>query len=171
MMRSIFLIGFMGSGKTLVGGELAAQLNSHFIDLDHLVETREGRSITEIFAESGEAYFRQKESLALQSLLLHGNAVIATGGGTPVFFDNMQWMNKNGLTIYLQADPEILFRRLLNERNHRPLLQAKSPEELKTFIAQKLTEREPVFRTAQFSIGVFEKSPTTIVAEIIRLLD
>src|SRR5436853_6290275 len=99
LMSKVFLIGFMGSGKTFLGKQLAQLLNYEFIDLDEWIEQREKKSIAEIFSEDGEEYFRKKESQQLKLLAEKNNAVIATGGGTPCFHDNMKWMNDHGFTI------------------------------------------------------------------------
>src|SRR5437773_11285939 len=99
--KFIFLMGFMGSGKTFFGKQLAQLLNYEFIDLDELIGKNEGATIAEIFFSKGEAYFRSKESSLLKSLSQNENAVIATGGGTPCFHDNMKWMNEHGITVYL----------------------------------------------------------------------
>src|SRR5438309_12108249 len=111
----------MGSGKTFLGKQLAELISYEFIDLDESMEKDEGASIAAIFSSKGEAYFREKESLLLKSLLQNKNAVIATGGGTPCFYDNMKWMNEYGVAVYLKLSSEILFQRLKPEINHRPL--------------------------------------------------
>src|SRR5215217_1973749 len=113
-MNSVFLIGFMGSGKTFVGKKLAQLLKTTFIDLDEVIEKSEEKTISQIFSQNGEEFFRERESHYLKSLSERSNVVIATGGGTPCFHDNMKWMNENGITIYLKAKSEILFDRLKN---------------------------------------------------------
>lgn len=152
-MPKIFLIGFMGSGKTTVGKQLALLLHADFIDLDKLIEEKEQASISTIFERNGEQYFRERESFFLKSLAASGDVVIATGGGTPCFFDNMEWMNDNGVTIYLKATPKLLSDRLRKERDHRPLLRGRSDEEVLDFIHQKLSEREKFYATAQVVVG------------------
>lgn len=144
----IFLIGFMGSGKSYVGKGLAQLLNHPFIDLDDYLEEKEGRSISNIFANEGADTFRILEQKYLYEMEQHPHTVIATGGGAPCFFDNMKWMKGKGLTIYLDTPPSILVERLKNETTHRPLLQNKTTAELTHFIAKKLAERQPYYRQA-----------------------
>ena len=110
-----FLIGFMGSGKTYVGKRLANELDIPFYDLDEYIEEKEGKKISEIFNEKGEEYFRQVERMCLRDFGIIGDAVIACGGGTPCFFDNMEWINKTGTSIYLQTPVKIIVDRLLKE--------------------------------------------------------
>lgn len=144
----IYLTGFMGSGKTHVGKHLATKLQRPFIDLDHEIERVENRDIPTIFKMEGEDYFRKIEQQILKSTINHPNAIISCGGGTPVFFDNMEWMNTNGLTIFLDTSVDILVRRLRQEPQHRPLLQSKNTEELATYISKKLEERRPFYEEA-----------------------
>ncbi len=144
----VFLIGFMGSGKTSLGYPLAQLLRFEFIDLDQWIEQREGKTIHELFVQEGESVFRQKERAYLRSLPL-GQRVIATGGGTPCHEQNMDWMNRVGTTVYLQVDAQILYERLLPHRNERPLLRHLSPEELLPFIKRLLAQREPYYRQAK----------------------
>lgn len=144
----IFLIGFMGSGKSHVGRQLAASMGMDFLDLDVQIEKDQQRSIRQIFEQEGEATFRQIEREALHHLVLQENLIVACGGGTPCFFDNMDWMNKQGITIYLQTPVSILVQRLKPEKNHRPLLQNLDDEGLHIFIGAKLAEREPFYLRA-----------------------
>ena len=147
-MRRIFLIGFMGSGKTHTGKLLARILQLPFIDLDGYIESQTGRSVTELFAEAGEVRFRELEAAALRDLLRWNAAIIACGGGTPCYHNNMEWMNENGVTVYLETPPEVLARRLAPEMGHRPLLHGQTPETLPDFIAGRLALREPFYRQA-----------------------
>ena len=142
----IFLTGFMGSGKTHVGRRLAARLGLPFIDLDAAVEQRAGRSVREIFAQSGEPEFRQLESQLLREVALLPMFVLATGGGTPCHDDNMRWMSSRGITVFLDVDVSILARRLANERVQRPLLHG--GEDLAALITAKLDERRNCYETA-----------------------
>jgi shikimate kinase len=168
--KFIFLIGFMGSGKTFLGKQLAQLLNYDFIDLDEEIEKDEYASIAEIFSSKGEAYFRSKESSFLKSLLQNQNAVIATGGGTPCFHDNMKWMNEHGISVYLKVSPEILFKRLKPQINHRPLLAGKSDQEVSSFIVSKLHEREQYYMQAALVINGETASPHSILQELTELL-
>ncbi|MEP7127366.1 MAG: shikimate kinase [Chitinophagales bacterium] len=148
-MSNIYLIGFMGSGKTTVGKQLASLLQYDFIDLDEYLQKKEGATITQLFEEKGEAYFRERESHYLKSLDGSERLVVSTGGGAPCFFDNMEWMNKHGTTVYLKAAPGLLADRLAKGRDHRPLLKGKSEQEVLEFIRQKLAERENFYLTAK----------------------
>lgn len=139
----VFLTGFMGSGKTTVGQMLARALDWQFIDLDQHIEKQEGQSIRDIFETSGEVAFRQMEHKALKEVSLLSHVIVSTGGGTPCFHGNMDWMNQSGLTIYLKLDAKVLKDRLMPARKSRPLIANKSDSELLDFIREKLAEREP----------------------------
>lgn len=149
MTAHIFLLGFMGSGKSYLGERLAVRLGCPFVDLDRLIEAGEGKIIAEIFAELGEAAFRDLERHYLHTLENQAPAVVATGGGTPCFFDNMDWMNAHGTTVFLETPVETLFERLRHERAARPLLAGLSEAELCLFIEKKLGEREVWYRRAR----------------------
>jgi shikimate kinase len=144
----IFLVGFMGCGKTTLGRKLAARLGCMFMDLDHVFETKEGMSIGAYFTEHGEDKFRKTESELLQTSKYPEHAVVATGGGLPRFFDNMEWMNARGKTIYIKLPAKTLADRLTHEKDERPLLRERHGEALVTFIAEKLEEREPFYNKA-----------------------
>jgi len=145
----VFLIGFMGSGKTTVGKMLSHSLNWRFIDLDQLIEKKEGQSITQIFATKGELAFRQLEHEVLKEVADYSNVIISTGGGTPCYHGNMDFINQKGLSIYLESDAETLKNRLLPAKKSRPLIADKSEEELLNFIKEKLSEREPWYNKAK----------------------
>ena len=146
---NVFLIGFMGSGKSFIGKQLASQLKMDYCDLDLLIEEEAGMSISEIFAEQGEAHFRALEQKALHQTLLLENTIISTGGGVPCFFDNMQWMNQKGLTVYLKTPAPLLAERLRSEMEHRPLLAHLSQSELIRFIEEKIEQRRSYYEQAQ----------------------
>jgi len=152
----IFLLGFMGSGKSHVGKRLAELLNWQFIDLDDYLEAQEGRSINEIFGQHGEDHFRQLEQQYLRAMRDFPEVIVATGGGTPCFFDNLEWMNRHGLTIYLKTPPQILAERLQYGTEQRPLLRGKTFWELKDFIAKKLDERGRFYEGAAVVYEVSE---------------
>lgn len=145
----IFLLGFMGSGKSHTGRRLASLLEMQFIDLDYWIENQQNRTIPAIFETEGETAFREIERNALHHMTQFENAVIACGGGTPCFFDNMNWMNQQGLTIYLDTPIEVLVKRLKPERAHRPLLKDLNDSELYQFIEDKLITRLFYYQQAQ----------------------
>lgn len=138
----IFIIGFMGSGKTTAGKKLASLLGWKFIDLDKKIEEYTGKTIPEIFAGNGEEYFRGIETQLLRNLKSQTNTVISTGGGTPCHSDNMDFMINTGLTIYLKLTPGQLKSRLSGSKGERPLIKDLEPVALQTFIEEKLSDRE-----------------------------
>jgi len=145
----IFLIGFMGCGKTRMGKSISSKAEKPFIDLDTLIEHTQNLSIPEIFSLKGENGFREIERDTLQHSAFADDAIISTGGGAPCFFDNMEWMNKNGLTIFIDPPVKVLADRLINAKTERPLVKNKSFDELLVFIEEKLNERRPFYEQAQ----------------------
>lgn len=145
---TIILVGFMGSGKTTFGMKLAKKLNYQFVDTDKEIEELVGMSIESIFNTKGEKYFRQLEKQYIQKLKVQ-NVVIATGGGMPCFYDNMEYLNKIGVTVYLEYSSQELFERLKNETVNRPLLKHKSEEDLFNYIDNLLLKRERFYLQAQ----------------------
>lgn len=145
----VYILGFMGSGKTTVGKQLARLLQYNFVDLDKAIEQAQNKSIQQIFADDGEAFFRELEKTQLQKTITYTATVISCGGGTPCFFDNMALMNNNGITIYLQMNAKELFSRLNNTKKERPLLAGKTDDELLLFIEEKLMEREAFYKKAK----------------------
>lgn len=148
----IFLIGFMGSGKSTAGRKLASQLNWSFIDLDEKIQKMEGMKIPDIFSLRGEPYFRKLETKALQELKSETNTVISTGGGTPCFGDNMDFMLDSGLTIYIRMSPVSLKKRLEGSAEGRPLLKEIDRKDLQGYITAKLAEREKWYSRAEIII-------------------
>jgi shikimate kinase len=144
----IFLIGFMGSGKTTLGRKLASKMGYEFIDLDHKLEQQVELSIAEYFSFFGEDAFRKLESEVLKKTVYSENVVISTGGGLPCYFDNMDWMKANGKTVYIKLSPKTLADRLETGKEERPLLQDKHGDDLVVFIEQKLAEREKYYSQA-----------------------
>jgi shikimate kinase len=140
--RIIYIIGFMGSGKSTAGKKLASMLGWNFIDLDKCVEEYTGKSIPDIFAQNGEEYFRKTETKLLRNINTHTNSIISTGGGTPCYSDNMDFMLNSGLTLYLKLTPAQLKSRLTGSKTERPLIKNLNPQELQIFIEEKLAERE-----------------------------
>jgi len=151
-MPSIFLVGFMGSGKTSLGKRLAKLLCFDFFDTDAEIERITGKTALQIFETDGENFFREKERAVVAKLSQKTSAVVAVGGGAPCFFDNMQRMNEAGLTIYLQATPKMLKQRLLKHKHQRPLLKDIPNEKLETYIAQLLHQREPDYRKCRITV-------------------
>ena len=140
-MRPIFLIGYMGCGKSTLGRTVAALTGWQFIDLDNYIEQRFHRTVREIFAESGEETFRRREQAMLHEVADFEDVIVACGGGTPCYFDNMDWMNSHGTTVFLNTSIDKLHRRLMRGRHKRPLIADKSDEELLIFIQKALDER------------------------------
>lgn len=153
-MKSIILIGYMCVGKTTIGKSLARDLGLMFYDLDWYIEERYHKRISEIFAESGEAGFREIERRMLHEVAEFENVVISCGGGTPCFFDNMEYMNGQGETLYLKATPDVLFGHLKMGKSVRPLLLNKTPDEVKVFIEEQLARREPFYSQARHTLDV-----------------
>lgn len=148
----IYLIGYMGCGKSTLGRRLSEHLGLQFVDMDHYIEERNCKTIPQIFSEEGEAEFRKKERKALEELSEFTDIVIATGGGAPCFFDNIDLMNKTGNTIYLNIDPKILADRLLKSKTERPLIKGKSRDELVAFIDDTLKKRNEFYLQAKYQI-------------------
>lgn len=153
-MIRVILIGYMGAGKTTVGKELAKALGVQFYDLDWYIETRMRKTVKQIFDEKGEEGFRKIEHSMLHEVAEFENVVISCGGGTPCFFDNIDYMNQQGDTIYLQASPEILYQHLQMGKGVRPLLLNKTPEEVKVFIREQLAYREQFYLKASHILDV-----------------
>ncbi|MGM0496669.1 MAG: shikimate kinase [Bacteroidota bacterium] len=163
----IFLIGFMGSGKSTVGKKLANKLNYGFLDVDEMIQKGEDTAIEEIFQNMGEAYFRQLENKYLRSLPENsGNYVIATGGGLPCHDGNMEYMNQRGLTVYLKMNTGQLFYRLKHAKKSRPLLQNKTEDEIVEYIKKKLGEREPFYNQANIVFDAFNLKITELAEQI-----
>lgn len=156
MTKHVFLIGFMGCGKTYWGSWSAERVSCPFIDLDRRIELNEGKTISDIFREAGESGFRELESRHLHELKDISPAVIATGGGAPCFFDNLNWMRSVGITIYLRTPVEVLFERLKTGKAERPLLKDLSDRELSGFIRERLEIREPFYIQADYTLEYTE---------------
>lgn len=138
----------MGCGKSFWGKQLAQILHFDFVDLDALIEEQQGMTIPQIFDEFGETEFRRREYQALHSLKNRENVVVSTGGGAPCFNNNMEWMNQNGKTIFLQLEPEVLMERILNSDDQRPLVANKNRTELLDYIQRHLQLRLPFYLQA-----------------------
>lgn len=145
MAKHLFLIGFMGAGKSYWGQKLAARKNMPFIDLDRRIEDQTGKTVPQLFQELGAGEFRLLEQQVLHTIVDLPASIVATGGGTPCFFDNLAWMKKHGRTVYLQTPLPVLLERLALERKDRPLLAALSEAEFPAFVEKLLAERASVY--------------------------
>jgi shikimate kinase len=148
----IYIIGFMGSGKTTTGKKLASHLGWSFIDLDKLIEKHVGKTVPEIFSQKGEDYFREIETRLLRTLRSDTNTVISTGGGTPCYRDNMDFMIESGLTLYLKLTPGELKSRLSGSKGGRPLIKDLDEVKLQSFIEEKLAEREKCYERSDITV-------------------
>ena len=166
--KNIFLTGFMGTGKSTVGKLLAKQIKRGFIDLDHLIEFREGRTVSKIFEVEGESYFRNLESSLLKEICNNHRLIIATGGGSLLSEENFQLVQKCGLTILLKADPEIIALRVRKERNIRPLLS--DIDEPISRIISLLEQREDKYNRFKHQIDTSALNTEQVVAKIIELV-
>ena len=153
-MNRIILIGYMGAGKTTIGKALSKELGATFYDLDWYIESRMRKTVAQIFAEKGEEGFRKMEYNMLHEVAEFEDVIISCGGGTPCFFDNMDYLNQQGDVIYLKATPETLYKHLLMAKVERPLLKDKTPEELIAYITEHLKEREPFYEKAHHTLDV-----------------
>lgn len=155
----IFLIGFMGSGKSYSGRRLAKAMRYTFIDLDDEIEAKAKLTISEIFDQFGEIQFRKLEQQTLQGLKQKSNTIIACGGGTPCFYNNMDWINENGMSVYLKTPASLLAKRLLKGIDKRPLLHGQTKEKLISYIESKIKERAPYYQQAHV---IFDQSTASI---------
>lgn len=153
-MKCIILTGYMCAGKTTVGKALAKELGRTFYDLDWYVEERFHKKVSRIFEEHGEAHFRDLEHRMLHEVAEFEDIVLACGGGTPCFFDNMAYMNAVADTFYLKASPETLMQHIAISKGNRPLLKGKSPEELREYITAQLAQREPFYEQAHHIVDI-----------------
>ena len=164
---TIYLIGFMGSGKSYTAAALAEHLGRPYIDLDAVIEREEGRSISDIFAHDGEEIFRDLETKYLHTLT-DPELIVATGGGAPCFNDNLEWMNDWGITVFLDPSLDILVQRLTDARDHRPLLQEES--ELRDIITEKLKSRRPIYEQASLHLA-YDDPHTPVVSRLAEYLE
>ncbi len=149
----IYLIGFMGSGKSFWGRKLSESMKLPFFDLDDMIVQQENKPVTDIFMEKGEEYFRGIEKEILHDLTAsHENFIISCGGGTPCFFGNIDYMKSNGKVIWLNTAADVLIDRLLKEKKHRPLLSDIPDEDMKAFIMKKLHDRKLYYEQAHLSL-------------------
>ncbi|MCX5695673.1 MAG: shikimate kinase [Candidatus Omnitrophica bacterium] len=165
-MKNIYLVGFMGTGKSAVGSELAKNKKWRFVDLDELIELKERRSIPDIFAQAGEPYFRRVESKVLKEVAKEKNFVVGCGGGIVIDERNIKIMKKSGIVICLSAEPAVILKRVSGS-THRPLLNVKNPKER---IGLLLKLRSPYYALADKTIDTSKFSVKEVVAKILKLL-
>ena len=162
----VYLIGYMGSGKTTVGKKLARALDYSFVDLDYLIEEEQGQSISKIFDEQGEDAFREIEKLELHKTFSLNDTVVSLGGGTPCYFDNLEQINKHGRSVYLKLSAASLASRLQNSKTPRPIIKGLSDGELFEFVQQQLGEREQFYNRSHLLI----KGENLKVQELVEIL-
>ncbi|MFH1768668.1 MAG: shikimate kinase [Candidatus Omnitrophota bacterium] len=166
MNKNIYLVGFMGAGKSAVGKELSARTNKNFIEMDEIIEQKEGMAISDIFAKKGENYFRLREKALLADIAKDENLIVSCGGGVVIDQDNIILLKKTGFMIWLEADIETLYRRTKSCVN-RPLLDVANPEEK---IRQLLKQRQAFYREAHFWLDTSHLSVDQVADEIARKL-
>jgi shikimate kinase len=165
----IYLIGFMGCGKSHWGKLLSRKLQIPYFDLDEQIVANEGRSINDIFEQEGEEYFRLKEKEVLYILTeSHDDFVMACGGGTPCFFNNIDYMNRSGVSVWISSSIDSLFERLIKEKEKRPLIRELSDEQLFAYITKKYADRRIYYQQATVIIDdevTLEKLMDSIYSE------
>ncbi len=167
----IVLMGYMASGKSVIGNTLAELLNLPFIDLDNYIEEEEQMTISDIFSKKGEIYFREIENRYLDLLLnKDANFILSLGGGTPCYANNLKLITYKSTAIYLNASINTIYERLLQEREKRPIVMNIKDTHLKEFIAKHLFERNPFYQEAHYQVSVDNKSVKEVIDEIIQLL-
>ncbi len=164
----IFLIGFMGCGKTHWGKQLSEKLQLPFIDLDEKLSEKEGKPITEIFETEGEEYFRLLEKDALYLLTeSHESFVMACGGGTPCFYNNIDYLKKSGITVWINCSVECLHQRLLKERGKRPLIKDLTDAQLRSYVIKKYGDRKIFYQQAAVVVDDGELSADDLIKKIL----
>ncbi len=158
----------MGSGKTHWGSIWATTHNFSFIDLDEVIEKAEGKTVAEIFEQHGEDYFRLLETRMLHRYANKQNTIIACGGGTPCYHDNIEWMNEHGTTVYISSTTNKILERVMEEQDKRPLLKKLNKAELIFFIEQKLKEREPFYTQAKIILDTEKITIDTFKETILK---
>ncbi|MAW64832.1 MAG: shikimate kinase [Flavobacteriales bacterium] len=166
----IFLIGFMGCGKSTLGRKIANQMGWTFVDLDEYIEKKEGKSIPLIFKEYGETYFRKLETKYLKELIKLKLCVISCGGGTPCFNKNIEIITSEGASVYIKLSPTVLLGRLKQEKEHRPLIADMVDSKLFTYIQKKLNERKMFYEKAEFTFNAESETEESIMKRIHKFL-
>ena len=170
-MKAIILIGYMCVGKTTIGKELAKRRGQMFYDLDWYIEERFRKRVPQIFAEEGEEAFRKKERNMLHEVAEFENVVVSCGGGTPCFFDNIDYMNQAAEVIYLKASPETIRAHLKISKGKRPLLEGMSPEELQTFVTDQIQTREDFYLRARHVVDVDVLDSAEKINRLVELIE
>ena len=165
-MKTIFLIGFMGAGKSTLGKKLAKAIGYQFVDSDKEISNQQGVTISVLFDTKGEAYFRQLEKEFIEQLDSNENYIVATGGGLPIYTNLMNKLNEKGITLYLRVKPSTLLLRLKEGQKKRPLIANLNEEQLHAFISEKLVERESTYLKAQLIVD----EPDQKIEKLIHLL-
>jgi shikimate kinase len=166
----IVLIGYMASGKSTLTKALSQAWDLKSLDLDQTIEEEEGKSIREIIFEKGELYFRKKERATLERVLDGDDFVLASGGGTPCYYDNMDLINTKATSVYLKQTIPSLYNRLQKDRSKRPLLAHLKDEDLKEYIAKHLFERSQYYERAHFTLDSKKIEDDSYLAEMKKLL-
>jgi shikimate kinase len=161
----------MGSGKSTIGKKLASRLAYSFLDLDDVIEEVQKQTVAEIFSEQGEDAFRSLERLSLHQTFEMDNIVVSTGGGTPVFFENMEMMKRNGLCIYLRATPEVLVSRLQRNQHLRPLIASLNQEELLVFVKEQLDKRTVFYEESEMHIEAKDLTPAILHTQVLHWIE
>ena len=169
----LFLVGYMGCGKSTLGKKLAKRANCEFVDMDSLIEQREGATIADIFHYAGEEYFRQKERELIEELgAADGNYIVSTGGGVPTWQDNMERMNALGESVYLHRTAQNIASRLSpHGRQKRPKLRGLNDEELVEFMTRNMAEREPFYAKATHIVECVQRSDEEIIDAILSKIE
>ncbi|MCX8019552.1 MAG: shikimate kinase [Chitinophagaceae bacterium] len=166
----IFLIGFMGSGKTYLGRIISEKLQFPFFDLDECIVSHTGKELNTLFAEEGEEYFRQLEKEILHMITeSHEDFVMACGGGTPCFFNNIEYMKQKGMTVWIDAPLPVLEERLLKEKNNRPLIRDLPDEQLMSFISRKYADRKIYYEQAHIRVQEEADAADVIIQKIFHV--
>jgi len=160
----------MGAGKTTVGNALSKEVGLPFYDLDWYIESRRHKKVARIFEEQGEQGFRLIERAMLHEVAEFEDVIISCGGGTPCFFDNMDYMNAQADVVWLKASPDVLYSHLRMGRTERPLLKDKSPDELIAFIQSQLAQREPFYSRARYTLDINLMDDHSKIATTVGLL-
>ena len=162
-----FLIGFMGSGKSTIAKRISTEFNINHIDIDQEIEKIENNTISQIFENKGEDYFRNLEKNYINNIQHNDKIIISTGGGAPIFNNLMEIMNNIGKTIYIKCSIETLYQRLIKDHN-RPLIKNVSKKNLKKYITNTLYERERIYKQAKYIIDIENEDPIKRIQEILR---